>query len=269
MTATDKGMKAVLVDAREGIATLTLNRPQKLNAISYGMIDELMQHLDDLEVSDSVRAIILTGAGDRAFSAGADIPGFIGSIEAGVEVALREFVRRGQSLTRRIETFPKPIIAAVNGIAFGGGCEVVEACPLAVASSSARFAKPEIRLGFPPPFGGTQRLPRLVGRKRSLRMILTGDPISADEAAQIGLVNQVVSPDRLMSQGRALAMQIAQQSPAAVRACLESVTRGLNLTIDEGLAVEASQFARMVPTGDIREGVRAFIERRTPQFNGT
>lgn len=268
MTTTGTTTDTVLVDVSEGIGTLTLDRPQKLNAISYGMIDELMGHLDDLEVNESVRAVILTGGGDRAFSAGADIPGFAGSIEAGVEVALREFVRRGQTLTRRIESFPKPIIAAVNGIAFGGGCEVVEACPLAIASSSASFAKPEIKLGFPPPFGGTQRLPRLVGRKRALRMILTGDPITAEQAAAIGLINEVVTRARLIPRARALAVQIAQQSPAAVRACLESVTRGLNLTIDEGLAVEASQFARMVPTEDIREGIRAFIERRAPHFNG-
>ncbi len=209
-----------------------------------------------------MRAVILTGAGDRAFSAGADIAEFAGSIEAGLEPALRDFVRRGQGLTRRIENLSKPVIVAVNGIAFGGGCEITEAAPLALASERAQFAKPEIRLGFPPPFGGTQRLPRLVGRKRALGMILTAEPIGAREAQRIGLVNAVVEEERLLSEARALAMQIARHSPAAVAACLRSVTRGLNVSMDEGLAIEATQFGAMVPTSDIREGIRAFLARR-------
>lgn len=257
----------IFVEKGAVAATLVLNRAHKLNAIDNTMIDALLAALDEIECDEAIRAVVLTGAG-RAFSAGADIRGFAGSVERGAQVALREFVRRGQALTKRIETFPKPIIAAVNGLAYGGGCEVVEACPLAVASTAATFAKPEINLGFPPPFGGTQRLPRLIGRKRALAMILTGDPIPASEAARIGLVNEVVPPAQLLPRAHALASRIAEKSALAVAACLESVTRGINLSIDEGLAVESNQFARMVPTRDIREGVRAFIERRRPDFQG-
>jgi enoyl-CoA hydratase len=261
-------MPNVLRETADGIAVLTLNRPDKLNALDYATIDELSGHLDDVEAEPSTRVVVLTGAGDRAFSAGADIRGFAGSVERGVDAALREFVRRGQRLTSRLESFPKPIIAAVNGIAFGGGCEITEAVPLAIASERAQFGKPEIRLGFPPPFGGTQRLPRHVGRKRALAMILTGDPVSAQEAAAIGLVNRVVPHAELLPEAHALARRIARHSAPAVTACLASVTRGLNLSIDEGLAVEAAQFGRMVPTRDIREGIAAFLERREPAFTG-
>ena len=268
MLDTDNRNERPLLQVEDGIATITLNRPHQLNALDYPTIDALMQYLDLIEAEADIRSVILTGAGDRAFSAGADIKGFAASVRAGVDVALRDFVCRGQGLTKRIEAFPKPVIAAVNGLAFGGGCEVVEACPLAVAAETARFAKPEINLGFPPPFGGTQRLPRLVGRKRALHMILTGESISAAEAQQIGLINQVVLRDQLMSAARQLASTIARKPAVAVTACLASVTRGINLSIDEGLAVEAGQFARTVPTEDIREGITAFIEHRPACFVG-
>ncbi len=255
-------MPNLLREVDDGIAILTLHRPEKLNALDYALIDALGAALDELEADAVVRAVILTGSGERAFSAGADIAEFAGSIEGGVEKALREFVRRGQRLTRQIEAYPKPVIVAVNGIAFGAGCEITEAAPLALATDRARFAKPEIRLGFPPPFGGTQRLPRLVGRKRALQMILTAEPIDAHQAASIGLINRVVEHGALLPEARLLAAQIARHSPAAVAACLRSVTRGLNLSIDEGLAVEATQFASMVPTSDIRQGIHAFLSRR-------
>jgi len=258
----------VLHESRNGTALLTLNRPDKLNAISNSMIDALMAALDRIERDGEVRAVILTGAGDRAFSAGADIRGFAPAVAAGVEVALRDFVRPGQALTSRLEAFPKPIIAAVNGLAYGGGCEIVEAVPLAIASDRATFAKPEIRLGLPPCFGGTQRLPRLIGRKRALKMILTAEPIDAQEAAQLGLVNAAFPHDRFLYEAHRLADRLAMQSPLAIAACLASVTRGLNLSIDEGLAVEATQFARMVRTRDIHEGIASFLERREPVFRG-
>lgn len=258
----------VLIDVEGNIATLTLNRPAKLNALNYPTIDALQRHLDAIERDDSIRVVILTGSGDKAFSAGADIAGFASSVQAGVATAMREFVGRGQALTKRVENFSKPIIAAVNGLAFGGGCEVTEACPLAIASEHARFAKPEINLGFPPPFGGTQRLPRHIGRKRALQLILTGCSISAEEAARIGLVNEVVPASQLMARSRELAASIIEKSPIAVSACLASVTRGINLSIDEGLAVEANQFAQTVHTHDIREGINAFLERRPAHFNG-
>lgn len=251
-----------------GIAVITLNRPSKLNALDYDTIESVQGLLDAIEENNEVRVIILTGKG-RAFSAGADIRGFSPSVQAGVAPALREFVGRGQAFTRRVENFPKPIIAAVNGLAYGGGCEVVEACQLAVASETAKFAKPEINLGFPPTFGGTQRLPRHVGRKRALFMILTGEPITSEMAVSIGLINEVVPADRLLDRAKEIAQMIIEKSPAAVTASLASVTRGINMTIDEGLAVEASQFAQLVATSDIREGISAFIEKRAAHFTGS
>lgn len=260
---TDAADPTVLMQAQRGIATITLNRPDTLNALDAATIDRLQRLLDDVEADDALRAVILTGAG-RAFSAGADIREMHGRLAGGADRVMREVVRRGQGLTRRIEAFPKPVIAAVNGLAFGGGCEIVEACPLAVAAEHARFAKPEIRLGFPPPFGGSQRLPRLIGRKRALKLILTGDAIDAAEAQRIGLINDVVPAAGLLEAARGLAERITTHAPRSVAACLASVTRGLNLTIDEGLAVEAGQFERLLATGEIAAGTLAFLDRPRP-----
>jgi len=259
----------VLCDIRNKVALLTLNRPDKLNALNYELIDRLMTLLDAIERDDAVRVVILTGSGDRAFSSGADIAGFAATVRQGQEAALRDFVGRGQRMTARIETLPKPVIVAVNGLARGGGSEITEAAPLAIASERAEFCKAEIRLGFAPPFGGSQRLPRLIGRKRALRMILTAEPISAAMARDFGLVNEVVPHERLLDAAFALAHKIIAMSPLAVTACLGSVTRGLNVPIDEALAIEASYFARMVPTHDIEEGISAWLEKRAPQFTGT
>jgi enoyl-CoA hydratase len=251
-----------LCEVRRGpVTTLVINRPDKLNALNYATIDTMMDHLNAIEADDAVRAVVLTGAGDRAFSAGADIDDLAASIEQGVQVALREIVARGQGLTRRIEAFPKPVIAAVNGLAFGGGCEVIEAAHLAIASDQATFAKPEIKLGFPPPFGGSQRLPRHVGRKRGLEMILTGDAIDADRAEEIGLVNRVVPHVDLLEEAHALAERIIRYPGSAVTACLASVTRGINLPIDEALAVEAAWFAITVQSQGVEDGVSAFLKR--------
>ena len=245
---------------------LTLNRPEKLNALNYALIDELMDRLDALERDDSVRCLVLTGQGSKAFSAGADIAGFAPDIAASPEVAYRNFVQRGQAMTRRIENYPKPVIAAINGIAFGGGCETMEACSLAIAAEHASFAKPEIRLGFPPPFGGTQRLPRHIGRKRANEMILTGEAISAEEALLIGLINQVVPAADLLPACLRLADVIAANSAVAVTASLRAVTRGLNVSIDEGLAIEAAQFMIAAASQDAREGTAAFVEKRPAVF---
>ena len=247
----------VLCQVDRGIALLTLNRPGKLNALNDELIERLGALLDTIERDDAVRVLVLTGGGDKAFSSGADIAGISETVRQGAPAALREFVRPGQQLTARIETFPKPVIAAVNGLAYGGGSEIVEACPLAIASERAQFCKAEISLGFAPPFGGSQRLPRLIGRKRALRMILTGEPISAWKARDFGLINEVVPHERLYEETFALARVIAEKSPLAVAACLASVTRGINVPIDEGLAIEANYFARMVPTKDIEEGISA------------
>ena len=258
----------VLYETRGGIAILTLNRPEKLNALNYALVDRLVALLDAIENAPDLRAVILTGAGERAFSAGADIAEFSNSVRDGPDAAVRAFVRRGQSMTARIEAFPKPIIVAVNGIAFGGGCEITEAAHLAVASEKASFAKPEINIGIPPTFGGTQRLPRLAGRRRALELLLTGDPFSPRRAYEIGLVNRIVPHDDLMPSALELAGRIVRHSPVTASRILAAVTRGLNTTIAEGLEIESDQFARMVPTHDIREALDAWIARRLPQYQG-
>lgn len=261
----ERGLKTA---SHSAVALLTLDRPARLNALDAGLIDALHETLDAIEIDPGTRAVILTGAGDKAFSAGADVHAFAEVITGNAPAAMRDFVRRGQALTSRIENFPKPVIVAVNGLAYGGGCEIVEAAPLAIAAAHATFAKPEIRLGFPPPFGGTQRLARLIGRKRALAMILGAAPIGAEEAAAIGLVNRVVPRPELLDAAMAMAREIIVHSPLAVAAALAAVTRGLNLSIDEGLAVEAAAFARMQPTRDLREGIAAFREKRAPRFAG-
>lgn len=251
-----------------GIATLTLNRPEKLNAINYAMADALLSALDAIETNAAARAVILTGAGDRAFSAGGDIHEFSGSVRAGAAIAVREFVRRGQALTARIEAFPKPVLVAVNGLAYGGGCEIVEAAHLAVAAEHAAFAKPEINLGMPPTFGGTQRLPRLAGRKRALECLLTGDAFSAAYALEIGLINHVVPAADLMSATRELAGRILRHSPLAAAGIITAVTRGINASIGEGLQMECEQFAHLVSSHDLNEGLEAWKARRAPVYVG-
>jgi enoyl-CoA hydratase/carnithine racemase len=258
----------VLLEIKDGIALITLNRPDKLNALNYELIDRLMAVLDRIEVESSARVVVLTGAGDRAFSAGADIHEFSGSVRQGANTAVRDFVRRGQAMTARLEAFRKPVIAAVNGLAFGGGCEITEAVHLAIASDRASFAKPEINLGMPPTFGGTQRLPRLAGRKRALELLLTGDPCPPARALEIGLVNSVVPHDELLQAARDLACRIMRHSPLAVGGIITAVTRGLNMSIGEGLQVESEQFAAMVPTSDLAEGLAAWAERRPPNYTG-
>jgi enoyl-CoA hydratase/carnithine racemase len=181
---------------------------------------------------------------------------------------MRDFVMRGQRLTARLEAFRKPVIAAVNGLAFGGGCEITEAVPLAIASERALFAKPEINLAMPPTFGGTQRLPRLAGRKRALELLLTGDTFSPQRALELGLVNQIVPHDDLMAAAHELARRILCHSPLAVACILSAVTRGINQSIAEGLSIEGEQFARMAPTADLREGLDAWIARRKPNYSG-
>ena len=258
----------VLMERRGEVALLTLNRPDKLNALNYETNDLLVRLLDQIEADRMIRAVVLTGAGDRAFSAGGDIHEFSESVKQGPDVAIREFVRRGQGMTQRLEAFPKPVIAAVNGIAFGGGCEITEAVHLAVASERAVFAKPEINIGIPPTFGGTQRLPRLAGRKRALELLLTGDPFGPDRALELGLVNKVVPHEELLPAAFALAERILRHSPIATARIITAVTRGINATISEGLQIESEQFGRMVATNDIREGLDAWIARRQPHYPG-
>lgn len=258
----------VLFEVRDNLALLTLNRPDKLNALNYEINDLLLNLLDRIEDDCGIHVVILTGAGDQAFSAGGDIYEFSESIKKGSDIAVKDFVRRGQTMTGRMEAFTKPIIAAVNGIAFGGGCEITEAVHLAVASEKAIFAKPEINIGIPPTFGGTQRLPRLAGRKRALEYLLTGDTFTPQRAYEMGVVNAVVPHENLLPATIGLAERILRHSPVAAARIITAVTRGLNATITEGLQIEREQFARMVPTYDIREGLDAWIDRRKPKYLG-
>ncbi|MDV2968560.1 MULTISPECIES: crotonase/enoyl-CoA hydratase family protein [Nitratireductor] len=258
----------VLCERKGRIALLTLNRPSKLNALNYATNDRLLSLLDEIEADEAIGAVVVTGAGDRAFSAGGDIHEFAESIRQGAEEAVRAFCRRGQQMTARFEAFSKPVIAAVNGIAFGGGCEITEAVHLAVASEQAIFAKPEINIGIPPTFGGTQRLSRLAGRKRALELLLTGDTFGPQRAHELGLVNRVVPAEDLLPAAFELAERILQHSPLAAARIISAVTRGINTTIEEGLLIEREQFARMCATADVHEGLDAWIERRTPVYQG-
>jgi enoyl-CoA hydratase len=257
----------LLRDDLDYVSVLTLNRPERLNALNEALLHALMAALDVIELDARIRAVVLVGAG-RAFSAGVDIHGFRPQMEAGPRVAVASFVRPGQRLTRRIEAFTKPVIAAVNGPAFGGGCELVEAAHLAIAARSATFCKSEINIGIIPTFGGTQRLPRQVGRKVALELILSGRRFDADEALRLGVVNSVVPEDELMMKARSLAVHLAGKAPMAVSAALAAVHRGLNVSIDEGLAIEEAAFAALVSTKDAMEGIAAFTEKRKARFFG-
>jgi len=251
----------VLFERRDCVAILTLNRPDQLNALNYATNDLLLAYLDAFEADPKIRAVVLTGAGERAFSAGADITEFSESIERGTEIALRDFVERGQAMTSRLETFPKPVVAAVDGIAYGGGCEITEAVHLAVASDRATFAKPEIRIGIPPTFGGTQRLPRLAGRKRALEHLLTGAPFSAQRALEIGIVNHIVPHQRCLDEALALAARISVFEAGTVAAILAAVTRGLDRPMADGLEVEREQFARIAGSEGTRKALNAWLAR--------
>jgi enoyl-CoA hydratase len=246
---------------------LTLNRAAKLNALNGELIDALMRALDEVELNSAVRVVVITGAG-RAFSAGADIAGFRRHLEAGPRDAVVHFMRPGHQLTRRIESFAKPIIAAVNGLAFGGGCELVESTHIALAADTATFSKAEVNIGIIPTFGGTQRLPRNVGRKAAVELILTGRTFDAAEAVRLGLVNRVVPGAKLLDETLALANLLASKPPLALASALGAIHRGMDAAIDDGLAIEEAAFAPIVPTHDAREGVQAFLEKRPPRFLG-
>ena len=247
----------------ERIATLTVNRPEKLNALNDATIAELGTAIDDLRANNDVAGIILTGAG-RAFIAGADI-GELANRDAS---SLKALAQRGQDVFRRFETSPKPIVAAVNGFALGGGCELAMACHVRIASEKAKFGQPEVKLGLIPGYGGTQRLPRIVGKGRALEMLLTGDLIDAQEAYRIGLVNRVVAPDELLATATAMLRQMLANAPLALALCIETVNRGLDMALEDALVLEATEFGLLGATHDMAEGTRAFLEKRAPQFSG-
>jgi enoyl-CoA hydratase len=255
----------LLFDLADGIARVTINRPDKLNALNGTVIAELDEAVERVRAEPAIRAVLLTGAGTKAFVAGADIG------EIGAQGAMDGQARAlaGQRMMRRLERCGKPVVAAVNGFALGGGCELAMACHLRVASESARFGQPEVKLGIGPGYGGSVRLPRLVGRGRALELLLTGAMIDAQEAWRIGLVNRVVPAEQLVAESERLLRSILENGPLAVRACLELVDAGLDMTVDEALGLEAAYFGLLSATADMREGTTAFLEKRKPAFTGS
>lgn len=245
------------------IATLTIDRPDKLNALNDATIAELGRAIDEVRGREDVAGLIVTGAG-RAFVAGADIAELSGQ----GPIDGKERARRGQEIFRRFETSPKPVIAAVNGFALGGGCELALACHIRIAAEGTKFGQPEAKLGIGPGYGGTQRLPRLVGKGRALQLLLTGEMVDAQEALRIGLVNKVVPASELLVAAAAMMAQILANGPLAVALCIEAVDRGLEMSLEDGLVLEANHFGLLAATADMREGMRAFLEKRPATFTG-
>jgi enoyl-CoA hydratase len=255
----------LLFELDTGVARITINRPDKLNALNTTVLAELGDAITRIETDATIRGVILTGTGAKAFVAGADIAEL--SHQGPLDGRARAIT--GQVVFRRLERCGKPVIAAVNGFALGGGCELAMACHLRIASENARFGQPEVKLGIGPGYGGTVRLPRLVGRGRALELLLTGKMIDAQEAYRIGLVNLVVPQDRLLNESETLLRSILQNGPLALRACLEAVDIGLDMSLDEALLMEANHFGLLSSTADMREGMQAFIEKRAPVFKGS
>ncbi len=257
-------LENVLYEKRDGIAYVTLNRPRVLNALNKATWQDLRTAFEDARDDAAVHGVILTGAGDKAFIAGADISE-LATVSA---VQAEESSRFGQDVLDLVENLGKPVIAAINGFALGGGCETAMACTIRLATESARFGQPEVKLGILPGGGGTQRLPRLVGKGRALQLILSGEMISAQEAYRIGLVNEVVPAADLIPRAEAILKQISANAPLAVKYSLEAVNKGLETSQTEGLALEASFFGLCAGTEDKKEGTQAFLQKRAPQFQG-
>ncbi len=255
----------ILYEKSEGIVTITINRPEVRNALTQALMEELGDAINQVEADHDVRVLILTGAGERAFVAGADI-GEVGERDTLTELGLKSRLRR--DVFSRLEYLFKPSIAAVNGYALGGGCELALACTLRIASDSARFGQPEINIGIIPGLGGTQRLTRLVGKGRAMELILTGDMIDAQEAFRIGLVNKVVPAAELMEDVRALAQKLATKPPLALKAAKDAVDYGADMNLSTALEFENRLFAILSGSMDAKEGVSAFLEKRKPKWQG-
>lgn len=255
----------VTVTDRDAVRVITVNRPDKLNALNATTLDALDAAFADAIAEQAVRVIVLTGAGPKAFVAGADIA----EMNALTPVQGRDFALRGQRMMRRVEKSPKPVIAMVNGFALGGGLELAMCCHLRIAADSARVGQPEINLGLIPGFGGTQRLLRLAGRAATLELCLVGAPVDAARARELGIVNRVVPAAELEAQTMALAQQLANAAPLALRGAIDCINVGGECGLEEGLEYEAAQFGLMFSTDDMREGTAAFLERRKPAFRGT
>ena len=254
----------LLFQVSDKIARITFDRPNVLNALNRKTMDELGDCLKKVRADDDIRVLILTGAGEKAFVAGADI----NELSQQTPVNGREFTLYGQEIFHRLETLGKPVIAAINGFALGGGCELALACTLRVAGRNAKLGQPEVKLGIIPGYGGTQRLPRLCGKGVAHELILTGEMISAEEALRVGLVNRVVEPGELLATAEAIAKKIIANAPLAVKYALEAVEHGMEMPQEEGLYLEATLFGLCCATQDMREGTRAFLEKRSPKFEG-
>lgn len=253
-----------LLSSDAGIGVLTLHRPHALNALNYDLLKELDEVLTHIAQDETIQVVIITGSGDRAFAAGADIT----EMQPLSALAGRNWARFGQAVFNKLENLPQPVIAAVNGFALGGGCELAMACDLRLASEQAKFGQPEVTLGITPGFAGTQRLPRLVGKGRAKELLFTGDIIDAREAYRIGLVNSVTAPAELMPAARALAAKIMSRAQVAVKLCKAAVNKGLDLDQASGVDYEAEVFGLCFATADQKEGMAAFVEKRKPAFTG-
>ena len=254
----------LLVETKDGVAVVTINRPDKLNALNDATVDELDRAFTALGADAAVRGVILTGSGEKAFVAGADIA----ELATQSPVDGKERSIRGQKVLDRIEDLGKPVIAAVNGFALGGGCELAMACHVRLASENARLGTPEVKLGIMCGYAGTQRLPRLVGKGRALEMLLTGEMVDAQEAFRIGLVNRVVPKDRLLAEAEALLRKMIANGPVSLRFVLEAVNAGLEMPLAEAQYLEATLFGLVCTTADMKEGTKAFLEKRPPKFTG-
>jgi enoyl-CoA hydratase len=256
--------ETLLFDVRDGIAFVTINRPDKLNALNDQVMLELSSAVDRITTEAEIKGAILTGAGPKSFVAGADI----GDLARQGPFDGKARAQRGQAVLRRLETCGKPVIAAINGFALGGGCELAMACHMRIAGENAKFGQPEVKLGIAPGYGGTQRLPRIVGKGVALQLILTGEMIDAPEAYRIGLVNKVVPSGDLLAESEKMMRGILAMGPLAVRLAMEAVDQGLEMTLDEGLLLEANHFGLLAATSDMKEGTTAFLEKRAAKFQG-
>jgi len=254
----------ILFEKKSTIAYVTVNRPMVLNALNMATMDELRAAFHDIKNDSGVRVVILTGAGEKAFIAGADI----GELAQNNAVVAKEYALRGQSVLNLIENLGKPVIACINGFALGGGCEMAMACTMRLASDNAKIGQPEVKLGIIPGYGGTQRLPRLVGKGIAMQLLLTGEMITAQEAHRIGLVNEVTAPADLITRAEAIAQQIIANGPLAVQYTMEAVNKGMETHLSEGLYIEAALFSVAAATEDMKEGTAAFLEKRAAQFKG-
>src|SRR3984957_12844500 len=254
----------ILFEKKNAIAYVTVNRPTKANALNMATMEELRAAFHDIKNDVTMRVVILTGSGEKAFSAGADI----GKLAKNDAVAAKEYPPRGQNVLNLIENLGKPVIACVNGFALGGGCEIALACTMRLASENAKLGQPEVKLGIIPGYGGSQRLPRLVGKGLAMQHILTGEMITAQEAHRIGLVSEVTAPSELIPRAEAIAAKIIANAPLAVQYAMEAVNKGMEMTLAEGLYLEAVLFAVSCATEDKKEGTSAFLEKRPPQFKG-